>query len=301
MILRASAMLAMLLAIPQAPAPVPGQSAGGTGANAQMAPPSTSPIAPPQVTTSPNAPSDCDGVPCDYPQPRITVANPPPTPATSWPLRDRVSWAASIVLAIVGYFGVILAVSTLKKIERLTQSTEAAAEAAAEAAKAALLNAQAVIDSGRPWLLMTIEPSRTVENSFTVRASNRGRCPANVIASVEQIRIAADEAHLPTSPEYDATRPGIPFTPVILLPGESMVIKSLGRDDMKTLCKTEEAFKRIENWEDKVYLYGKVTYLDLIAPADKQTHETRWCCWYIHGRQKSGLVAAGPPEYNLHT
>jgi hypothetical protein len=39
----------------------------------------------------------------------------------------------------------------------------------------------------------------------------------------------------------------------------------------------------------------------LIAPADSQAHETNWCYWYIHGRHKSGLVIAGPPEYNLHT
>jgi hypothetical protein len=39
----------------------------------------------------------------------------------------------------------------------------------------------------------------------------------------------------------------------------------------------------------------------LIAPADSQEHETNWCCWYIHGRQTSGLVIAGPPEYNSHT
>jgi hypothetical protein len=59
--------------------------------------------------------------------------------------------------------------------------------------------------------------------------------------------------------------------------------------------------KRIENWEEKVFVYGKVLYRDLIEPADKQVHETSWCCWYIHGRQKSGLVIAGPPEYNVHT
>jgi hypothetical protein len=42
-------------------------------------------------------------------------------------------------------------------------------------------------------------------------------------------------------------------------------------------------------------------YKDLTAPTDSQAHETNWCCWYIHGRQNSGLVIAGLPEYITHT
>jgi len=70
---------------------------------------------------------------------------------------------------------------------------------------------------------------------------------------------------------------------------------------VKGICESEEAFRRVENWEEKIFLYGRVLYQDLIAPADNQTHVTAWCCWYIHGRQKSALVISGPPEYNLHT
>jgi len=80
-----------------------------------------------------------------------------------------------------------------------------------------------------------------------------------------------------------------------------MNLKSFSRDDVRGLCETEERLLRIENWEERIFLYGKVVYRDLMGPADHQTHETGWCCRYIHGRQKSGLVMAGPQEYNLHT
>jgi hypothetical protein len=173
--------------------------------------------------------------------------------------------------------------------------------AAAESAQAALLNAQAVIDAGRPWLLVTVDPSRSTVNSFAVKATNRGRCPANMIASVERIMIAPDESQLPSTPEFENQESVAPFVPIILLPGESTTIKSFSRDDLKGICENEELLKKIENWEEKVFIYGKVLYRDLIEPADKQIHETSWCCWYIHGRQKSGLVIAGPAEYNLHT
>ena len=109
----------------------------------------TSAIVSPQSTSSPIAKPECDGLPCDYPEPHISVSNPPPV-AESWPTRDRITWAANVVLAIVAYGAIILAVSTLKKIERNTRATETLAMAAADSAQAALLNAQAVIDAGRP-------------------------------------------------------------------------------------------------------------------------------------------------------
>ncbi len=315
--LKGLSIFALLLAFSQPPATVSAQ-ANNNSSQKQQTPPLTSPVdntgiyrqTPPlslptsattQSAPSPTAKPDCDGVPCDYPQPRIADANPPAAAPEPWPLRERITWAANIVLAIVAYFGIMMAVSTLKKIERHTRATEAVAEAAADSAQAALLNAQAVIDAGRPWLLITVEPSRSILNSFAVKATNRGRCPANMIASVERIVIAVDEAHLPEIPEFEEQESSVPFVQVILLPGESTTLKTFSRDDLKGICETEEMLKRIENWEEKVFIYGKILYMDLIAPADKETHETNWCCWYIHGRQKSGLVVAGPPEYNLHT
>jgi hypothetical protein len=305
------AICALLLTITQPPAPVFGQTTNHSAANGQSSPLTpatgnpaidwqTSPlsfpsIAPPPGTSSYTPSSECGGVPCEYQQPHITVANPPPAPApVSWPLHDRIAWAANLVLAFVGYIGIIVALSTLKKIERHTRINEAIAEAA-------LLNAQAVIDSGRPWILIAVEPSRSAENSFAIKATNRGRCPANIIGSVEQIRIAIDEIHLPRTPVYRSEEADAPFVPIILLPGESTPIKQFSREDVKGICENEEAFRRVENWEEKIFLYGRVLYQDLIAPADNQTHVTAWCCWYIHGRQKSALVIAGPPQYNLHT
>ena len=309
--LKGLAIFAILLAIIRPPAPVFAQATNHSGANGQASPLSSatnnptanwqsSPLSFPSITAPPGtgtatAGPECNGVPCEYQQPRITVANPAPAPApVSWPLHEQIAWAANLVLVILGYVGIILAVSMLKKMERQTRTNEAIAEAA-------LLNAQAVIDSGRPWILITVEPSRSVENSFTVKATNRGRCPANMISTEEQIRIAIDETRLPRNPEYKREEAEAPFVPVILLPGESTPIKQFSREDVRGICESEEMFKRVENWEEKIFIYGRVLYQDLIAPADNQTHVTTWCCWYIHGRQKSALVMAGPPEYNLHT
>jgi hypothetical protein len=230
----------------------------------------------------------------------MIVTLPAPVEAP-WLWRDRIAWGANLVLAAVGYVGILFAWSLLRKIERQTRFAEAAAETASNCAQAALLHAQSIIDAERPWLLITAEPTLNIQNSFTVMATNRGRTPAMIVGTSDQVKIAIDESHLPATPRYESREPIAPLVPIILLPGESAGIKPFGRDDLHGICESEDVFKRVEDWEEKVFLYGRVLYRDLISPVDSQVHETNWCCWYIHGRQKSGLVIAGPPEYNLHT
>jgi hypothetical protein len=295
--LKGLAITVVLLTLMQAPAAVCAQTNGHAGANKPAAPASTS--APPVTSTptqNPDSGSGASGEPVQH----ITVANPPATPL-EWALHDRIAWAATVILAIVGWGGILLALSLLKKIDRQTGYAETAAEAAAVSAQAALLNAQALIHSERPWILMTVEPSRSAENSFAVMATNRGRTPARIISTMSGSKVAIDEKHLPRVPEYKAQKTDAPVSPIILLPGESTPIKPFSRDDVRGLCDSEERYRRIETWEEKAFIYGKVTYRDLIAPEDSQEHETNWCCWYIHGRQNSGLVIAGPHEYNSHT
>jgi hypothetical protein len=325
MFIKGLALIGALLAMAQAPVPAPdsrpatdhptASSATKPAANRQTSPASTSSSAggnrqatlPPAAANSvpgsaanPATKSDCNGFPCDDQPPHVIVTLPAPVEAP-WLWRDRVAWGANLVLVVMGYVGVVLAFFLLKKIERQTRFAEVAAETASNSAQAALLHAQSVVNAERPWLLVTAEPALDVQNSFTVMVTNRGRTPATIAATAEQIKIAIDEAHLPAKPDYGNREPVAPLVPIILLPGESAGIKTFSRDDLRGVCESDEVFKRVEDWEEKLFLYGKVVYRDLIAPEDKQVHETNWCCWYIHGRQKSGLVIAGPPAYNLHT
>jgi hypothetical protein len=298
MMLKDLAVFAMLLAIPQAQLAAGAQATGVSHPPASSATPAAA--GSPQAPAAPAARTDCEGGTCDYQPPRITIATPAPAPAP-WPLQDRIEWGAKVLLALLGYAGIMIALSTLRKIERQTRYTEAAATAAAESAQAALLHAQAILHAERPWVLITVAPSPSIENGFTVVATNRGRSPARVVSLAEETIVAIDEAHLPAVPDYESEDPDATPVSIILLPGEFAGIKSFSRDDVRGLCESEERLRRIENWEERIFLYGKVVYKDLMAPPDQQAHETAWCCRYIHGRQKSGLVMAGPQEYNLHT
>jgi hypothetical protein len=250
---------------------------------------------------------DCNGGPCEEQQPRVIVTLPAPAP-TPWPWHDRILWAAYLVLAFVGYAGIMMGRTTLKKIEEHSAAAEqtavaaaAAAAAASEAAQAALAHSQAILHAERPWLTLSAEPTLGVENSFNVIATNRGRSPAVILSTLDQVLFAADEAHLPARPAWIMAETSTPPAPIILLPGEFVSVKAIRRDDARALCGTEDRWHSVESWAEKLYLCGKVRYNDLIAPAGKEFHETAWCCWYIHGRQKSGLVVAGPPEYHTHT
>ena len=311
MIVRALASLVVLLSLVQANAPgqapesLPKPSAGTAalpahasatqqGTNAQQTSSSSESQTPAQSAL---VKADCNGVPCDQKQVIVTL---PPQPAQPWLLRERISWGAYLLLALVGYVGIMLALSTLKKIERNTALAETTAQAALEASQAALATANAILLSERPWILVSVEPTISNPNSFTIIATNKGRTPATIIAMYEQVGIKSDETHLPATPAYEQ-QGSQPMIPVTLIPGESTPVKAFSRDDVPAISGSGEQFKRIENWDEKIFLHGKIVYRDLVSPMGSNEHQTNWCCWYIHGRQKSGMVIAGPPAYNSHT
>ena len=310
MTLKSVAILAILLAATRLQAAATGQANTNPDSSDRSRPISSRPavgaggVNRPAVdapsTSGPTDQTNPEAGSFNYPPPHITVAT-PAQPRSPWPLQDRIAWIANLTLAFVGYVGIILAVSTLRKIERQTKCVEAVAAAAADIAEAALLHAQAIVRSERPWVMITVEPSPAMENSSTVVATNRGKTPARIVAIADRVVSAIDEADLPQVPEYPVEEPDVSPAPIILLPGESTAIRVFSREDVKQFCGTGEQLKRVEDWEEKIFVHGRVMYKDLIAPAEQETHETSWCCWYIYGQKKSGLVTIGLPAFNVQT
>jgi hypothetical protein len=216
-------------------------------------------------------------------------------------MQDRISWAAALLLTIFAYIGIMLGVSALRKIERQLVVNEYAIQAVTENSKAALEYMQAQVKVERPWILVTTEPTPGAIDSFGVVATNRGRSPARITSLSDGIAFIKDESQLSGAAVYKSGEPRTPLAAMIVLPGESAVIKIFRREDVKPICDSPEHLQRVESWDEKIYLLGKVSYIDLRPSEEHQAHETTWCCWYIHGRQKSGLVMAGSPEFNHHT
>jgi hypothetical protein len=295
-------LLAFATATASAQAAKPNLSAQPNSAPSPTETPAASPGNGPEagaVAANPGQGSECQGGPCDATPSHITIATPAPA-AAPWPWQDRIAWAAHIILVVLAYVGVMLAIWLLRKIERQTHFAETTAQAAADSAKAALMYAEAQALAQRPWLVVTVEPEPGPLNRFTIVATNRGRSPTRIVTLVDEVAMARDEAHLLAIPAFKSEAKA-PRAPIILLPGEATELRTFSREDVKSVTESAEDLRRVEAWESKIYLYGVVTYIDLRAPAGKEPYETGWCCWYIHGHQKSGMVIAGTPEYNRHT
>lgn len=290
---------AALWSILLAPLWVSAEAGGALGKPAAAAPAATEPPAT-AASTTPAQPGDCLATPCDAQPRHITIATPAPASA-AWPLPDRIAWVAKVLLAVLGYIGVLMGISLLRKIERQTRASEEAAQAAASSAEAALEQAKALVRAERPWVLVTVEPARSQENAFALVATNRGRSPARIASVVNMTTTAAGEEQLPAEPVYGPEDPGVHAAGLILLPGESTRIRIFRRDEVREFCGGAEKFQQVVDWQEKIFLYGQIEYADLIAPQGEQRHASAWCCWYIHGRQKSGMVMAGPPAYHRHS
>jgi hypothetical protein len=275
--------------------------AGQPGTSAHPAQPTSTGKSntPAPTETQPGTSPACPNGPCDNEQPHITIATPAPAPAP-WSLPDRIRWAAEVLLLILAYPSILFAVSVLRKIERQTRYAETAALAAADSAKAALFLAENQANADRPWILISTKPTPGVVNGFSVVATNRGRSPARIVSLSEGMAVVQDEAELPPTPVLKVASSAAPIAPIILLPSESANIKTFQRDEVKSICESPEQVLRVEDWKEKIYLYGKVTYAELSGSGD-EVHETNWCCWYIHGRQKSGMIVSGPLDYNRHS
>ena len=230
---RCIAFLFVMLAVASTPLLAGAQTSPSTAAPSRPAnstlrqtpvAPSSSAIGAPATQSQPTPDSTA-------PLPQQIVVTGPPTTTVPWTWHDKVLWGATLVLVILGYIGVLLALRTLKNIQRQTEFGVAAAQAALQCANAALESSQAIVDSGRPWIVVTVEPFLTMENGFKVMATNRGRTPARIVGKADCVKTAVDETQIPAVPDYATGKSSTPFEPIILLPGESAGIRPFRRAD----------------------------------------------------------------------
>lgn len=223
---------------------------------------------------------------------------------------DVAALAISAALMIVGAIGVGAAIKTLKAVEK--QAVEMVEQAklmkeqtnvAKDAADAALLNAQSVINSERPWLL--IRPSLALHGNpgtaLTVafKATNVGRSPAEIIyAALEwQHLLFGEELHrngrflsedMPVSTQWVHTR--------WIEPNESFIPDGLeGRCHIDS-GDTPELWKYLVDGARILIVAGYIRYRDAISNG---VHESRYC--YSVSPKFRTIVMTGPPGYNKLT
>lgn len=225
-------LIAMLLAVMQAPSPAPGKAAdtranGGNSVNKHAQDeknPTTQATPLPEPAGTQHKTGD---IVADDAHQAISIRDLPPVSVR----RDWIDWlglALTGALLIVGALDVRYAIKTLKGIERqananegqlreIQQAGEQTNKLIAQAGKqaeAALLNAQAAINSDRPWVIIFVTHQ---SGGYSFRAMNLGRTPAEVISFSAEFKCVSNINELPPEPAY-----GTEHVPTIklLVPGD---------------------------------------------------------------------------------
>lgn len=158
-------------------------------------------------------------------------------------------------------------VLTLIAIAEQTSQTRKAAEAA-------LLNARAVINAERPWILISVKSPPGPMGGFTVHARNKGRTPAMIIESRMGCAAVKTISDLPAQAVYPITNP---IENRIVIPGGATHIVWF---DQRLFTGVLKDSVPLFSWEGEVFVFGKVRYRDLADPDKSIIHETRWLGLY---------------------
>jgi hypothetical protein len=225
-------------------------------------------------------------------QTKVQIVQLPPAWSPHKDKLDIIGGWAGIALAIAGIIGVCFAYRTLRTLQHQTVATR-------EAAEAALLNAQAVINAERPWIVVTVEQKG---KNFTVRGQNHGRTPAAIIASCYRHALVDDPQNLPIPPTYPDEGTVLAYKELVMREGPPFVIVTY---DVETIHKRVAGrWARITSFEERLCLYGRVIYADHLskdATGNPVFHETRWCYAYGFWEPDGLFMKDGPAAYNSYT
>jgi hypothetical protein len=172
------------------------------------------------------------------------------------------------------------------------------AEAARANAQAAVLNAQAIINSERPWIVVSVRPDHSI-GSYIFMATNKGRTPAVFESGTFDFCFESYPDTLPTRPTY-ASR-FVPYRTLIVQEDEFR-LPIAGADAVNPgfMVNHAELRDRIKSGNQSLIFYGRVIYKDILGKdTEPIRHETCFCYRFDFGDQK--FVRTGPEEYNRYT
>jgi hypothetical protein len=207
---------------------------------------------------------------------------------------DYASVLANCGLVLFALVGSILAYMTVKSTKK--------------AADAALLNAQAVIDSERAWILVTISreallpekinPTLLMAYFLSPTVVNRGKSVCKLTWMFVTKRIIKSTSQLPSDPDYsEIPESSVLRDELVLAPESPLTPLSIG------ISMSE--IQRVREGNEALYVYGYVVY-EIGAPTSERKKATRFCFVYnIPGGYsplpEGFLMAAGLPNYTSAT
>jgi hypothetical protein len=236
---------------------------------------------------------------------------------------DKASFAVSVLLLGVGIFGVFYAKRTLDKLEhhatqfeKLAKSADDNAAAAKDTAAAAKLHAQAIINTGRAWIVEEIDfpigplphiREGVVQNAHILYVAFELRNGGKSAAKVTDFRLrfhgVRSISDLPTEPFYGHNPPmqELGSDGLVMVPsGATKVPTKTGIPLEGTGCLSRQEFLDIEQGRAGLVVYGKIEYQSLGEP-----HVNQFCyVWHKGGNTSNDpprFRIGGPYRYNYHT
>ena len=89
--------------------------------------------------------------------------------------------------------------------------------------------------------------------------------------------------------------------PIVLLPGEATGIWALNREDLPRSARTPEVLKKVERWQETLFLYGRIQYMELGCDR-RDAHARDVLVLPLHSRRKEQRPDDGRPAgYNKHS
>jgi hypothetical protein len=269
--LKIMAVLAVILTVAQASAPVPGQATNenadkGTAAHSKPDQTKGNGNAPAPVPSKPTADK-----PKSVPEPSsshnheesVTISETAAVPGKrDW--FDCASLVMTFILIFITGAGVAAAWRGLPAIIQQAISTRTAAEAARD-------NTKALIDSERAWIIVKVDGD-ILCGAMKAMASNQGRTPATIVSWEYGYDFVTPEGDwkLPVPPDYFSPMPwmeGILVAPSNQFPAihapDAIYNALIGRESgLFQLC-----------------IYGRIIYWDTFSAKESKDkpRETRWC------------------------
>jgi hypothetical protein len=220
---------------------------------------------------------------------------------------DYIAFGANVVLAIVGIIGIGVGIWTLCYVRRQAvemrqqrilmrrtlNTIRKQTKAAEDAAESSLLNAKALVNSERAWLIAEVSKNSQMRHFYEIKITNFGRTPARFIRGDAAFTITERPDLLSIPPDYSS--PIVLPDQLLIAPNKWFLVPH-GYN-------ISHIFQGSAIVGKTLVIYGRVLYEDAIIPGI--VHETRWCFGYITVAR--GILAdwdfvlTGPNEYTMHT
>lgn len=186
--------------------------------------------------------------------------------------------------------------------------TKTIAETGAKSADAALLNAKALINAERPWVMVHIKKTTGERGraTFQIKAFNYGKSPAHIVdVRGPKIEFYESPDDLPIPPDYGtgqwSKRFLAPNTEFPLAASIDPANYALSERTRSVIAQVEQGKPLPKRQGSVLVIYGLIQYTDGVA---NTTYKTPFC--YCHNREFPSeigglMVLCGPPIYNEYS